>query len=145
MWRCTDPQVGPGALAGERHSEPDDRTPVHRVIDCPDPGELAGFYEKLLSLSRQEDTGDFVVLQNAEGAPVVAFQRVDDFRAPRWTDSARPQQMHIDVMVADLDTAEPQVLALGATLLDGSDKPIGYRVYEDPVGHPFCLITPEGA
>uniref|UniRef100_UPI0023EB02D5 VOC family protein n=1 Tax=Streptomyces antimycoticus TaxID=68175 RepID=UPI0023EB02D5 len=49
--------------------------------------------------------------------------RVDDFRAPRWTDSARPQQMHIDVMVADLDTAEPQVLALGATLLDGSDKP----------------------
>ncbi|MFI8991950.1 VOC family protein [Streptomyces antimycoticus] len=109
------------------------------VIDCPDPGELAGFYEKLLSLSRQEDTGDFVVLQNAAGAPV------DDFRAPRWTDSARPQQMHIDVMVADLDTAEPQVLALGATLLDGSDKPIGYRVYEDPVGHPFCLITPEEA
>ncbi|MFC4508600.1 MULTISPECIES: VOC family protein [Streptomyces] len=77
--------------------------------------------------------------------PVVAFQRVDDFRAPRWTDSARPQQIHIDVMVADLDVAEEQVLALGETLLDGSDKPIGYRVYEDPVGHPFCLITPEGA
>ncbi|MFC9624597.1 VOC family protein [Streptomyces sp. NPDC056930] len=115
------------------------------VIDCPDPDELAGFYEKLLSLSRQEDTGDFVVLQNAAGAPVVAFQRVDDFRAPRWMDPARPQQMHIEVMVADLDVAEAQVLALGATLLDGSDKPIGYRVYEDPVGHPFCLITPEGA
>ncbi len=48
-------------------------------------------------------------------------------------------------MVTDLDTAEAQVLALGATLLDGSDKPIGYRVYADPVGHPFCLITPEGA
>ncbi len=48
-------------------------------------------------------------------------------------------------MVADLDMAEAQVLALGATLLDGSDKPIGYRVYADPVGHPFCLITPEGA
>ncbi|MEU6684120.1 VOC family protein [Streptomyces sp. NPDC046832] len=115
------------------------------VIDCPDPGRLADFYEKLLSLSRQEDTGDFVVLQNAEGTPVVAFQRVDDFRAPRWTEPAHPQQMHIDVMVADLDVAEEQVLALGATLLDGSDKPIGYRVYEDPVGHPFCLITPEGA
>lgn len=48
-------------------------------------------------------------------------------------------------MVTNLDTAEAQVLALGAKLLDGSDKPIGYRVYEDPVGHPFCLITPEGA
>ncbi|GAA2651600.1 VOC family protein [Streptomyces spororaveus] len=115
------------------------------VIDCPDPDELAGFYEKLLSLSRQADTGDFVVLQDAAGTPVVLFQRVEGFRAPRWTDPARPQQMHIDVMVTDLDTAEAQVLALGATLLDGSDKPIGYRVYEDPVGHPFCLITPEGA
>ncbi|WP_263973227.1 MULTISPECIES: hypothetical protein [Streptomyces] len=28
-------------------------------------------------------------------------------------------------MVADLDMAEAQVLAIGATLLDGSDKPIG--------------------
>ncbi|WP_405445576.1 VOC family protein [Streptomyces erythrochromogenes] len=115
------------------------------VIDCPDPDELAGFYEELLSLSRRADTGSFVVLDDAEGAPVVLLQRVDDFRAPRWTDSARPQQMHIDVMVTNLDTAEAQVLALGATLLDGSDKPIGYRVYQDPVGHPFCLITPEGA
>ncbi|MFC8828156.1 VOC family protein [Streptomyces sp. NPDC057137] len=96
-----------------------------------------------MSLSRQENTGEFVVLQNAAGAPVVAFQRVDDFRAARWKDPARPQQMHLDVMVTDLDTAEAQVLALGATLLDGSDKPIGYGVYEDPVGHPFCLITPE--
>ncbi|MFD6913709.1 VOC family protein [Streptomyces virginiae] len=115
------------------------------VIDCPDPDELAGFYEKLLSLTRQADTGDFVVLQNAAGTPVVLFQRVEDYRAPRWTDPGHPQQMHIDVMVTNLDTAEAQVLALGAKLLDGSDKPIGYRVYEDPVGHPFCLITPEGA
>ncbi|MDX6350238.1 MAG: hypothetical protein QOF84_5028 [Streptomyces sp.] len=112
------------------------------VIDCPDPRELASFYEKLLSLSRQEDTRDFVVLRNAADSSVVAFQRVDNFRAPRWTDASRPQQMHIDVMVTDLDTAQAQVLALGATLLEGSDKPIGYRVYADPVGHPFCLITP---
>ncbi|WP_405533366.1 VOC family protein [Streptomyces avidinii] len=72
----------------------------------------------------------------------LAFQRVHDFRPPQWTVPDHPQQMHIDVMVADLDVAEPQVLALGATLLDGSDKPIGYRVYADPVGHPFCLVTP---
>ncbi|WP_435887960.1 VOC family protein [Streptomyces niveus] len=50
--------------------------------------------------------------------------------------------MHIDVKVPDLDVAEPQVLALGATLVDGSDKPVGYRVYADPAGHPFCLVTP---
>jgi hypothetical protein len=44
-------------------------------------------------------------------------------------------------MVDDLDVAQPQVLALGATLLEGSDKPIGWRVYADPAGHPFCLTT----
>ncbi|MFF5314739.1 VOC family protein [Streptomyces massasporeus] len=113
------------------------------VIDCPDPSELAGFYEVLLSLPRVVDTTDYAVLQNTTGTETVTFQRVDDFRAPRWRDPDRPAQMHVDVMVDDLDLAEPKVLALGATLLEGSDKPIGYRVYADPVGHPFCLLTRE--
>ncbi|MFF6916414.1 VOC family protein [Streptomyces sp. NPDC012466] len=112
------------------------------VIDCPEPSELADFYGKLLSLPRLEDTGEFVVLGTATGTPLVAFQRVHDFRPPQWSAPDHPQQMHVDVMVADLDVAEPHVLALGATLLDGSDKPVGYRVYADPVGHPFCLVTP---
>ncbi|MER7665831.1 VOC family protein [Streptomyces sp. NPDC096193] len=112
------------------------------VIDCPHPSELAGFYEKLLSLSRLEDASEFVVLGTTAGTEIVAFQHVHDFRPPQWSVPEHPQQMHIDVMVADLDVAEPQVLALGATLLDGSDKPVGYRVYADPVGHPFCLVTP---
>jgi hypothetical protein len=37
--------------------------------------------------------------------------------------------MHLDILVDDLDAAEAQVLGLGGTLLDGSDKPIGFRVY----------------
>lgn len=113
------------------------------VIDCPDPSELAGFYEVMLSLPRVVDTTDYVVIQNTTGNETVTFQRVDDFRAPRWRHPDRPSQMHVDVMVDDLDLAEPKVLALGATLLEGSDKPIGYRVYADPVGHPFCLLTRE--
>ena len=115
------------------------------VIDCPEPRELAGFYEELLSLTRREDSRDFIVLVNAAGEETVSFQRVDGFRAPRWTDPERPPQMHVDVKVMDLDVAQAQVLALGATLLEGSDKPIGYRVYADPVGHPFCLVTPPAA
>ncbi len=63
---------------------------------------------------------------------------------PDWKASTVPQQMHVDILVNDLDVAQAAVLSLGATLLDGSDKPIGYRVYADPVGHPFCLVTPEG-
>ncbi|MGW7413481.1 VOC family protein [Streptomyces sp. NPDC054863] len=113
------------------------------VIDCPAPSELASFYETLLSLPRVEDSPEYVVLSNTAGTESVTFQRVGDFRRPRWTDPDRPAQMHVDVMVDDLDVAEEQVLALGATLLEGSDKPIGYRVYADPVGHPFCLLTRE--
>jgi|GEM_PF-2502627 len=32
---------------------------------------------------------------------------------------------------------------MGLTLLEGLDKPVGYRVRADPVGHPFALVTPE--
>ena len=113
------------------------------VIDCPVPSDLASFYESLLSLSRVEDSADYVVLRSATGTETVTFQRVDDLRSPQWPNPDRPAQMHVDVMVDDLDVAEAKVLALGATLLEGSDKPIGYRVYADPVGHPFCLVTRE--
>lgn len=111
------------------------------VVDCPDPRALAAFYEQLLGLERVEDTDDWVTIEH-EGVRI-AFQRVDRFVAPRWPDPAGPQQMHLDVVVDDLDVAQESVLELGATLLEGSDKPIGYRVYADPAGHPFCLVTPE--
>jgi hypothetical protein len=47
--------------------------------------------------------------------------------------------MHVDVRVDGLDEAESKVLALGATRLDGGGKQ--FRVYADPVGHPFCLVS----
>lgn len=112
------------------------------VIDCPDPRQLAAFYQQLLGMGEVlHDTEAWVTIGDSAGGPAIGFQQVADFRAPRWPDPSWPQQMHLDVMVTDLDAAEPVVLALGATLLEGSDKPIGYRVYADPAGHPFCLIT----
>ena len=57
-------------------------------------------------------------------------------RPPRWREPAFPTQMHLDVLVADLDAAEHAVLEHGATKLE--DFP-AWRVYADPVGHPFCL------
>ncbi|WP_460652926.1 VOC family protein [Kribbella endophytica] len=60
--------------------------------------------------------------------------------APRWPDPAYPQQLHLDVSVADLEVAEADVLAHGATKLRDSG---GFRVYADPAGHPFCLYPGE--
>ena len=113
------------------------------VIDCHEPRTLASFYESLLGLARVEDSDEWVTLGDPEQLPRVAFQQVRDFAAPDWPTSEIPQQMHIDVLVENLDAAQEAVLSLGATLLEDSDKPIGYRVYADPAGHPFCLVTPE--
>lgn len=114
------------------------------VVDCPDPRVLAPFYEALLSAERTKDTADHVELVLGADQPALALHRTEHFARPDWVSGEPAQQLHLDLLVSDLDVAERQVLELGGQLLDGSDKPIGYRVYADPVGHPFCLVTPEG-
>lgn len=99
--------------------------------------------EALLGAKRVEDSAEWVTLAIGGGPPSISLQRTDRFRAPDWMSGQPPQQLHLDILVDNLDDAEGQVLTLGGTLLDGSNKPIGFRVYADPVGHPFCLVTPE--
>jgi Glyoxalase-like domain len=68
------------------------------------------------------------------GQPITAFQRAPDHRPPTWPSPAVQQQLHLDVMVEDVEASTAPVLALGATKLDGTN------VFADPAGHPFCLI-----
>ena len=110
----------------------------HLVLDCPDPAVLARFYSELLGWPVTWQQPDFVVVAVERphvGAGVPAGNRSP---GPGWPDPARPQQLHVDVMVDDLDAAEPLVLALGARRLTAAERPP--RVYADPAGHPFCLI-----
>ncbi|MEP6761394.1 MAG: VOC family protein [Sporichthyaceae bacterium] len=111
----------------------------HVVIDCPDPEVLARFYSALLGLPVTFRSDDFVVVARNDTSSGFGFQRVPDHQPPRWPDPEHPQQMHLDVMVDDLDAAEPMVLTLGARRLAG-----GAHVYADPAGHPFCLIPRPG-
>jgi hypothetical protein len=106
------------------------------IIDCPEPRALAEFYSKLLGWPVKPTGEDWVWL--GEKPPFMAFQRAADHRPPRWPDPEFPQQYHVDVMVDDIDRAESEVLALGATRLPGEGE--DFRVYADPAGHPFCLI-----
>lgn len=111
------------------------------VLDCPDPRALAAFYRELLGMPLRYEEDDWVTLGEGDGARV-AFQRAPDHRPPRWPDPAYPQQAHLDVYVDDIEEAERRVLALGAVRLPGgreSAEGSGFRVYADPVGHPFCL------
>ncbi|MEU8378338.1 VOC family protein [Streptosporangium sp. NPDC048865] len=115
------------------------------VLDCSDATALARFYRSLLGgeLNRRDRRwtldDDWATLHTGSGL-VLAFQRVEDHRPPRWPDPARPQQFHLDVDVEDLDRAREQVLRLGATMLDAGDGTRGWQVYADPAGHPFCLV-----
>jgi catechol 2,3-dioxygenase-like lactoylglutathione lyase family enzyme len=112
----------------------------HLVIDCRDPLTLATFYSGLLGQPVTYRSDDFVVVAADDTTSGLAFQLAPGHRPPSWPDPARPQQMHLDVMVEDVTAAGPRVLALGATKLDG------VNVYADPAGHPFCLIRrPEWA
>ena len=110
----------------------------HLVIDCPDPRGLAQFYAQLLGQPVTFAEDDFVVVSRDNRTSGLAFQLAPDFVPPSWPDPALPQQMHLDVMVDDLDRAEAAVLALGARVL--SEPGAGSRVFADPAGHPFCLI-----
>jgi hypothetical protein len=76
----------------------------------------------------------------------LAFQRVRDYRAPRWPEGEHPKQFHLDFEVDSIEVEQNRVLALGATLQKDVIGPEGYgwQVYTDPVGHPFCLCRHEG-
>jgi hypothetical protein len=63
---------------------------------------------------------------------------VDGYQAPEWPGQARPQQMHLDLVVDDLDEGEQEAIRLGATKAE-TQPGTTFRVFLDPAGHPFCL------
>jgi catechol 2,3-dioxygenase-like lactoylglutathione lyase family enzyme len=109
------------------------------VIDCPDPRALAEFYAHVLGMVINEDTGDWVVIGSGPGLRELAFQRATAWTPPRWPDPVYPQQMHLDIRVTDADRAEQELLVLGATRVP-AERETGFRVFTDPVGHPFCIV-----
>jgi len=107
------------------------------TIDTTDAAELGRFYSGLLGLDMTYE-GPEGVLIGTEGQQVM-FQQVAELQRPRWPDAAYPQQLHLDITVDDADEAERAALALGAVRLPGDGE--NWRVYADPHGHPFCLLT----
>jgi hypothetical protein len=83
------------------------------VIDCPDPGALAAFYGAMLDWKADISPGWAEV--RAEYGQCISFQQVEAYTPPKWPGQQVPQQMHLDVIVDDLDAAEAAVLDLGAT------------------------------
>jgi predicted enzyme related to lactoylglutathione lyase len=106
------------------------------VLDCPDATALATFYGALLDWKVEQSDGWADI--RADYGQCFSFQQVADYTPPQWPGQGVPQQMHIDVIVDDLDGGEEAVLKLGATKPEHQPGTT-FRVFLDPAGHPFCL------
>ncbi|MGW5572251.1 VOC family protein [Nocardia thailandica] len=110
------------------------------TLDCADPRALARFYRELTGMRLRYDSDEFVALTDDSGCDL-GFQRVDGYRAPRWPGQDAPQQVHLDLSVEDLATAEKRALGFGAARADHQPGGDRWRVLLDPAGHPFCLVV----
>ncbi len=122
---------------------PDTTIKLHSVVlDCPDPTALAAFYAKVIGGTVADGSDDTWAYLDAPHS-LLQFQRVDNYTRPDWPDGT-PQQFHLDLEVEDIVATHELVVAAGAAPLDPVDPPHpsftrNFRVYADPVGHPFCL------
>lgn len=110
------------------------------ALDCPDPIALAAFYGAITGWPIGSREEDWVELDSGGGV-TIAFQLAPGHRPPVWPSDEHPQQLHLDFDVADLDDGERRVLGAGARKADFQPAPDSFRVYLDPAGHPFCLVS----
>ncbi len=109
------------------------------ALDCPDPRALAAFYLQIVGGEINEEVAseEWVRIRLDSGCDL-GFQRDPNYEPPEWP-NGMPQQAHLDFDVTDLDRAERDVIALGARKALTQPEPSEWRVFLDPVGHPFCL------
>jgi predicted enzyme related to lactoylglutathione lyase len=106
------------------------------VIDSARPAELASFYNVVTGWQIASSGDDFASLS---GGPVqLAFQYVEGYATAGWPDPGK--HMHLDFEVADIQVAEKELLAAGATKPEFQPGGAEWTVLADPEGHVFCLI-----
>jgi hypothetical protein len=128
------------------------------VVDAADARAVAEFYRELLGFvyrsgdeppppGEPDPKGqDWLVLRDRTGEARMAIQQVAELSAPTWPDPAVPQQLHMDMTVADeaqLAEQRDRALSLGAKLLAdrSADPEEALYVFADPAGHPFCIFV----
>jgi len=120
-----------------------DMTAIARLgavaLDAPGPAGLARFYREVLDLQVMFENDSFVALKGA--GVLLTIQQVADLPPVTWPEGDVPKQIHLDLAVDDLDSAEKALLAAGASRAGTQPSPDRWRVLIDPAGHPFCITT----
>lgn len=109
------------------------------VFDAADLAAESAFWAGLLGGTVRADDDWHSVMVDGESR--VGVQLAPNHVPPDWPDGA-PQQIHLDLVVDDLEPVHDRAISLGARLLKPADDraaAAGFQVYADPAGHPFCL------
>jgi hypothetical protein len=108
------------------------------VLDAANIDEVSTFWAGLLG-GRVEASEDWHTVL-VDDVPRLDVQLAPNHIRPEWPDG-QPQQIHLDITVADIGAAHEHAMTLGAVPLGDSDRSAaqGFQVYADPAGHPFCL------
>jgi hypothetical protein len=107
-------------------------------LDCAQPLPLAEFWAALLGGEVAFTSEAFVAVKTDQ--MWLSTVCVDDYTPPVWPGGVA-KQMHLDLAVEDLDSAEIEAVRLGATKADDQPAPDRWRVLLDPAGHPFCVSS----
>lgn len=116
------------------------------VLDTPDPWGLARFWAELLGGTAVQWYPGWVTLEPPPHGQRLSFQAT----GARCQDvPGAERRVHFDVLVSDLAVAHERVLAAGAAFISEHTSPkpdpggqqVPWRVYTDPAGHAFCLVT----
>ncbi len=115
------------------------------VLDCGDPRRLASFWASLLGGTPTEWYPGWVTLEPPPHGQRLSFQCV----AAAAEGGRAVPGVHFDILVGDLDAAHTRVVATGGTFIGERASPrpgpggeaVRWHVYQDPAGHPFCLVT----
>ncbi|MDN5853861.1 MAG: VOC family protein [Actinomycetia bacterium] len=81
-----------------------------------------------------------------DGEWIIGVQLAPNHAAPEWPTGPQQQQVHLDLHVDDLKTADQVAVELGARRLQAATKPADnpggdemFAAYASPAGHPFCF------
>lgn len=118
------------------------------VLNSRDPRGLAGFWAGLLGGTPVEWYPGWVTLEPPPHGQRLSFQGTGGDEPPA-TDDGGEELVHFDILVGDLAAAHERVVGAGARFVSehvsprpGPDgRPVPWRVYRDPAGHPFCLVV----
>jgi hypothetical protein len=107
------------------------------VVDCADPGAMAGFWGEALDWTVHEVTGDHARLRSSQGVgPYLELIRVSGEPAV-W------HRFHLDVLPDPADDKPAQVARLqelGARFADVGQGEVPWTVMADIEGNEFCVL-----